>query len=711
MAGNLLLSGQTFPALGLVPSPEGGSPSSTPSERSPSPKLVDQKFRQDEAFLDNLLSTMEGSLPNSLGHTDPIGSTKSASGDNQNSSRLVANIEDLSSADLKVPHPPSLGLPIPPQASPDKKWGAAEDGALVREPIADKRPGSRQGAMGTMMTCFGESEVEGEDDCQPHGMFPDADEMKRNVRKALTKPTYNVADLYHEDGIWRWLAVNPVFENMTLGVITVNALWMAYDTDNNKAVGLLTAEQGFQIMEHAFCFYFSFEWLVRFCAFKRKRDGMRDGWFVFDTILVFLMVMETWVVSLILLSQGAGGGGMPGNASLLRIFRLMRLTRLARMLRSMPELMILIKGMVAASRSVGFTLALICILLYVFAILLTQLTADPAMTVLNSENGENYFKTIPESMYTLLIYGTFLDNLAAVMEDIRQVSFILATIFLIFIALSALMVMNMLIGVLCEVVSAVAATEKEQMRVEFVRTKMEKIVLALDEDGSGRISKDEFMKILTNQEAAFALQEVGVDPEGLVDFIDSIFEKDGQEIEDLDFPEFMDVVLDMRAENGATVKDVMKLTKVINRELRNLQKALTSGGFGSQNTSPMASPRRMSKDSGRGASTPLKKSKQKPQPQLPGQVGDSTPNPSPDPKQAEPRPIARDAAEVMHRAEAFLLAGQSELQKLLQPAEGSTPGTSAQMQWAIKTHKELTDNLEDLRRINRGKQWQDEDEC
>ena len=49
----------------------------------------------------------------------------------------------------------------------------------------------------------------------------------------------------------------------------------------------------------------------------------------------------------------------------------------------------------------------------VFAILLTQLTADPAMTVLNSENGENYFKTIPESMYTLLIYGTFLDNLGA----------------------------------------------------------------------------------------------------------------------------------------------------------------------------------------------------------------------------------------------------------------------------------------------------------
>jgi len=29
----------------------------------------------------------------------------------------------------------------------------------------------------------------------------------------------------------------------------------------------------FQIIENLFCMYFSFEWMMLFCAFKRKRDG------------------------------------------------------------------------------------------------------------------------------------------------------------------------------------------------------------------------------------------------------------------------------------------------------------------------------------------------------------------------------------------------------------------------------------------------------
>jgi len=40
----------------------------------------------------------------------------------------------------------------------------------------------------------------------------------------------------------------------------------------------------------------------------------------------------------------------------LRLIRLARLSRLLRLLRSVPELLILIKGMVAAMRSVGFVL-------------------------------------------------------------------------------------------------------------------------------------------------------------------------------------------------------------------------------------------------------------------------------------------------------------------------------------------------------------------
>lgn len=108
------------------------------------------------------------------------------------------------------------------------------------------------------------------------------------------------------------------------------------------------------------------------------------------------MVGETVVMSLVLLVLPENPTFSFGNAGLLRLFRLLRLTRMARMLRSMPErldtalevslsgdvrLMILIKGMAAATTTapwpfgaareqleVFFIMSLQLILLYVFAI-------------------------------------------------------------------------------------------------------------------------------------------------------------------------------------------------------------------------------------------------------------------------------------------------------------------------------------------------------
>merc|ERR1740121_2376126 len=88
------------------------------------------------------------------------------------------------------------------------------------------------------------------------------------------------------------------------------------------------------------------------------------------------MVVETWLLTAIFLSMGGVDGDL-GNASILRMARLLRLSRMARMVRlfrAMPEVLILIKGILAATRSVVFTLFLLLILLYVFAIALRQLT-------------------------------------------------------------------------------------------------------------------------------------------------------------------------------------------------------------------------------------------------------------------------------------------------------------------------------------------------
>eukprot|EP00929_Paragymnodinium_shiwhaense_P120734 TRINITY_DN9276_c0_g2_i1.p1 TRINITY_DN9276_c0_g2~~TRINITY_DN9276_c0_g2_i1.p1 ORF type:complete len:323 (+),score=99.26 TRINITY_DN9276_c0_g2_i1:2-970(+) len=262
-----------------------------------------------------------------------------------------------------------------------------------------------------------------------------------------------------------------------------------------------------------------------------------------------MMVMETWVFVAI-----AGDGESPlGDAAILRLFRLLRLSRLLRMMRSLPELMILIKGMVTAMQSVVYVMLLLLVVTYVFAIACTQLSDG-------TEFKETYFAHVALSMYSLMVYATFLDNLADFCEAIRAESPVVLFVVSVFICLSALTVMNMLIGVLCEVIEAVAETEREEMLVQSIGSTLGRILKEIDENGNGTISFEEFKKILQIPDALRALQDVGVDPVGAVDFAEMFFVENGKFIE-LSFGRFMELMLDLRSTNVATVKDIMNLWK------------------------------------------------------------------------------------------------------------------------------------------------------
>mmetsp|Transcript_94534 Transcript_94534/g.167996 ORF Transcript_94534/g.167996 Transcript_94534/m.167996 type:complete len:570 (+) Transcript_94534:69-1778(+) len=401
-------------------------------------------------------------------------------------------------------------------------------------------------------------------------VFIDADAMKMKVKQALEKPSYNVFDYYWNTGFFQNVARSPIFEAITLAVIGINALWIWIDTDYNDADSLLHAELPFFIMENIFCTYFTIEWFVRFMAFERKRSCCRDYWFIFDSFLVAVMIFETWVMTGL---TSMGGEGVVAVQSflqkfeMLRLVRLMRLARLARMLRSMPELMILIKGMVAATRSVTFVMILLVLLMYMFAIAMKQLAEGTVM-------GHFYFPTVVHSMYSLMLYGTFLDNLAQFCDEVGNDSLPCLTLVFAFLFLAACTVLNMLIGILCDMVTAVASVEKELMTVDFVTGRLQSLLMSLDQDSEQRISKGAFMNILEIPEAAHALEEVGVDPVSIIDFADSIF--GGKEADkNISFDKFMEELLNLRQDNSATIKDMVGLRNFMNEKTTALQKSLS----------------------------------------------------------------------------------------------------------------------------------------
>merc|ERR1719235_379146 len=185
------------------------------------------------------------------------------------------------------------------------------------------------------------------------------------------------------------------------------------------------------------------------------------------------MIFETWIMPL---AMPAGSGGGMGDASMLRLLRLLRLTRMARLFRSVPELLTLLKGMAAAMRSVFSTLVLLVLFIYVFGIIFKQQSEGAG------EELEAMFGSIPEAMWNLLLGGTLLDNITLHLNLLREEVPVLAGVFLVWMLLSSFTILNMLIGVLCEVVSSVSVAEKEKGVVSYVRSTLMGVLDSIDEN-------------------------------------------------------------------------------------------------------------------------------------------------------------------------------------------------------------------------------------
>merc|ERR1712048_925580 len=90
------------------------------------------------------------------------------------------------------------------------------------------------------------------------------------------------------------------------------------------------------------------------------------------------------------------------------------------------------------------------------------------------------------------------------------------------------------------------------------------------------ISKEEFKHILQDQRSEAALRSVGVDTVALVDFADYLFQSDKRGTafnKKLSSDDFLDVLMQVRGVNPATVRDIVDLRKFIQTEntLRNLE--------------------------------------------------------------------------------------------------------------------------------------------
>ncbi len=224
---------------------------------------------------------------------------------------------------------------------------------------------------------------------------------------------------------WR-IRSNKVFETCVMIIIMLSALLIGAKTyDLPPIVNTIIT-----ISDYAITLFFVTEITVRFLGEEHKRRFFLNGWNVFDTIIVIASLVPVQ------------------DSELAVIGRLIRIFRVLRMVSIIPELRILLNSLIKALPQLGYVIALMFIIFYIYAAIGTTFfeTINPVL-----------WGDISISMLTLFRVMTF-EDWTDVMYETMAVYPLSWSYYLTFIFLTAFAFLNMVIGIVVNVL------EKEHAR-------------------------------------------------------------------------------------------------------------------------------------------------------------------------------------------------------------------------------------------------------
>ena len=212
---------------------------------------------------------------------------------------------------------------------------------------------------------------------------------------------------------------NRVFEAVVVTIIIFSALVIGAKTyeETTRFNRIMNA------LDWAVTLFFLVEITIRMLAERRFLNFFKSGWNIFDFIIV--------VVSLIPIS----GGQSVLLARLLRVFRVLRLISIV------PELRMLMNAFLKALPRMAFVALFMFIIFYIYGAI---------GSLLFREINPFYWENITVAMLTLFRVATF-ESWTAIMYETMAVHSWSWMYYLSFIFLTAFIFLNMMIGIVLEV--------------------------------------------------------------------------------------------------------------------------------------------------------------------------------------------------------------------------------------------------------------------
>ncbi len=231
------------------------------------------------------------------------------------------------------------------------------------------------------------------------------------------------------------------FQMTIFAVIVLNAVVLGLDTYDS-----ISREWGDALLLiSAVCLaIFVLEILIRIGAYgRRPQDYFRDGWNVFDFVVVFAVFIP----------------GVRENALLLRLVRLLRIVRVVSIF---PDLRVLVSGMGRALRPIGAMAALTVLFLFIYAMIGVQMFGD--------ELPERW-DDVGNAMLTLFTVLT-LEGWNELLFDAMEVTSFAWVFFVSFVLIASFLVINVLIAIIINAVEEARDAERVE-EIEERRTRAE----------------------------------------------------------------------------------------------------------------------------------------------------------------------------------------------------------------------------------------------
>ena len=215
---------------------------------------------------------------------------------------------------------------------------------------------------------------------------------------------------------------NDIFEFFVISIILASAVLVGFRTYEES----LNPEIFFYIssLDYLITFIFVVEIFIRIVAEKSTIDFFKSGWNVFDFIVISISLIPIESIDAILLAR------------LVRVFRLLRLVSFV------PQFRILIESFLSALPRVGYIMLFMFVEFYIFAAI---------GSILFSDISPIHWGNVGLAMLTLFQTAT-LEGWPDLMYQSLEVQRFSWIFFVVFIILNALIFMNMIIGVIIDVI-------------------------------------------------------------------------------------------------------------------------------------------------------------------------------------------------------------------------------------------------------------------